>query len=197
MGWLLTNSTTKEAIEEAVKAVAGAISNGYIPDALDEYGASSVLSEGLTRCLKIVPGLPITVVDEIRAEAYLHAMLQMVESSSRTDLNEILVIENSVQPGKPLYRWEDYTDYLQPMAFAVRTKIMLATGSDEDSIQREWSESDLVKMTGMGMTPYVRWVLLNVTVDGLLEGKMEVRKMSGQVLGKLLQICESKQLVSI
>ena len=83
-------------------------------------------------------------------------------------------------------------DYLKPIAFAVRTKIMLATGSDEDSIQRERSESDLVKMAGMGMTPYVRWVLLNVTVEGLLEGKMEIRKMSGQVLGKLLQICKSK-----
>jgi hypothetical protein len=47
-------------------------------------------------------------------------------------------------------------------------------------------------MAGMGMTPYVRWVLLNVTIEGLLEGKMEIRKMSGQVLGKLLQICEFK-----
>ena len=181
LGWLLTNSTTEQGIEEAVKAVAGAISNGYIPDALDKYGASSVLSERLTRCLKIIPGLPITVVDEIRAEAYLHAMLRMVESSSRTDRNRILVIENPVRSGKPLYRWEDYTDYLQPIAFAIRTKIMLATGSDEDSIQRERSKSDLVKMAGMGMTPYFRWVLLNATVEGLLEGKTEVRKMSGQV----------------
>jgi Family of unknown function (DUF6535) len=194
LGWLLTNSTTEEALEEAVKSVAGANENGYIPDALDKYGASSVLSERLARCLKIIPGLPITVVDEIRAEAYLHAMLRIAESSSRADQNRILLIENSVQLGKPLHRWEDYTDYLQPIAFAVRMKIMLATGRDEDSIQRKRSESDLVKMAGMGMTPYVRWVLLNVTIEGLLEGKMEVRKMSGQVLGKLLQICESKEV---
>jgi Family of unknown function (DUF6535) len=191
LGWLLTKSTTEEALEEAVKAVAGANSNAYIPDALDKYGASSVLSERLARCLKITSGLPITVVDEIRAEAYLHALLRIAESSSRADKNRILLIGNSVQLRKPLYRWEDYTDYLQPIAFAVRTKIMVATGS-EDSIQRERSESDLVKMAGMGMTPYVRWVLLNATVEGLLEGKTEVRKMSGQVLGKLLQTRESK-----
>ena len=73
-------------------------------------------------------------------------------------------------------------------------KIMLATGSDEDSIRRKQSESDLVKMAGMGMTPYVRWVLLNVTVEALLEGKMEIRRMSEQVFGKLLQTCESKQV---
>ena len=78
------------------------------------------------------------------------------------------------------------------MAFAVRTKIVLAIGSDDNSIQHEQSESDLVKMAGMGMTPYVKWVLLNVIVGGLLEGKMEMCKMSGRVLGKLLQICESK-----
>jgi hypothetical protein len=69
---------------------------------------------------------------------------------------------------------------------------MLVTGRDEDRIERKRSESDLVKMAGMGMTPYVRWVLLNVTVEGLLEGETGVCKMSGQVLSKLLQICEYK-----
>jgi hypothetical protein len=194
LAWLLTNSTTEEALEEAVKAVAGANTNGYIPDALDKYGASSVLSERLTRCLKITPGLPITVVDESRAEAYLYAMLRIMESSSRVDQNRALLMENSVQSGKALYRWEDYTDYLQPLAFAVRMKIMLATGQDEDSIQGERSENDRMEMAGMGMTPYVRWVLLNVTVEGLLEGKTEVRKMSGQVLSQLLQVCEYKSV---
>jgi Family of unknown function (DUF6535) len=48
LAWLLTNSTTEEALEEAVKAVAGANTNRYIPDALDKYGACSVLSERLT-----------------------------------------------------------------------------------------------------------------------------------------------------
>lgn len=67
-------------------------------------------------------------------------------------------------------------------------KILLAMGRDEDSIQGERSEHGWVKMAGMGMKLYVRWVLLNVTVGGLLEGKPEVRKMSGQVLGKLLQV---------
>jgi hypothetical protein len=134
----------------------------------------------------------MTVVDELRAEVYLYAMLQMMKSSSRADENKLVLMENSVQPGQPLYKWEEYTDYLQPLAFVVRTKIMLVTGRDEDRIERERSEIDLVKMAGMGMTPYVRWVLLNVTVEGLLEGKTGVRNMSGQVLSQLLQICEYK-----
>jgi len=41
---------------------------------------------------------------------------------------------------------EDYTDYSQPLAFAVRTKLMLAVGRDEDNIERERLEGDLVKM---------------------------------------------------
>lgn len=110
--FLLTNSTT----EEAVKAVAGADANRYIPAAFDKYGASSVLSERLSQCLKIVPGLPTTMLDEIRAETYLYA----------------------------IYRWEDYTDYLQPLVFAVRTNIILATGRDEDGIECERSAPDLV-----------------------------------------------------
>ena len=56
------------------------------------------------------------------------------------------------------------------LAFVVRTKLMLAVGRDEDNIEREQLESDLMKMAGTGMTPYVQWVLLNVTVEGLLEG---------------------------
>ena len=193
LAWLLTNSTTDQAFEEAVSAVAGASANHHIPDALDKYGASSVLSERLTRCLKIDPGLPIVVIDEIRAEACLHAMLRIVESSGG-QTGENKVMENLIQQGKPLYRWEDYTDYLQPLAFAVRTKIMLATGRDEDGIERERSKSKLLKMAEMGMTPYVRQVLLDATVDGWLEGKTEIHRISGHVLGKLLQVCEYKQV---
>ena len=148
LAWLLTNATTKEVLKEAVRAGAGANKNQYIPD------ASSILSERLSRCLKIVPGLPTNIVDEEGAEAHLHAMLQTVEPSSRADENKIVLMVNAVQPGKHLYQWQDYTDCLQPVAFAVRTKIMLATGRDEDSIEREQSEIDLEKMASWGMTHY-------------------------------------------
>jgi hypothetical protein len=53
-------------------------------------------------------------------------MLRILESSSRADQNRVLLMEDSIRPGKLLYRWEDYTEYLQPLAFAVRMKIMLA-----------------------------------------------------------------------
>lgn len=65
-------------------------------------------------------------------------------------------------------------------------KIILAIGRDEDVIEWKRSKSKLVKMARMGMTLYVRWVLLNVTVDGLLEGKMEIRKMSGAGFGPVI-----------
>ena len=83
-------------------------------------------------------------------------------------------------------------DYLQPVAFAVRTKVMLATGCDEDGIERERSKFDLKKMASQGMTHYARQVLLDATVEGLLKGKPEMLKMTGQVLCELLQVCESK-----
>jgi hypothetical protein len=121
LGWLLPNSTREEALEEAVKSVAGANANQYIPYALDKYGASNVLSERLILCLKIAPGLPkISLVDE-----------------------KLFSTEEG------LYRWEYYTEYLRPLAFAVRTKVMLATECDEDIIQRERSESDLLQIAGM------------------------------------------------
>jgi len=71
---------------------------------------------------------------------------------------------------------------------------LLATECDEVAFQRERSESDLVKMGGAQLTLYVRWALLNATVEGLLLGKTEVRKISGKILGRLLQICEYKHL---
>ena len=100
---MLTNAATEEALDDAVRAVAGANKNQYIPDALDKYGASSVLSERLSRCIEIVPGLPTKVFDEEKAEAYLHAMLQTAEPSSGADQNKVMLMEDAVQPGKHSY----------------------------------------------------------------------------------------------
>ena len=94
-----------------------------------------------------------------------HAMLWTVEPSSWADKNKVVLLEDAVQPGKHLYWWQDYTDYLQPVAFAVQTKVMLATGHDEDSIEREWSKIDLKKMASRGMTHYAWQVLLDATTD--------------------------------
>ena len=41
LAWLLTNSTTDDALEEAVKAVAGSNSNEYIPDVLHKYDSGA------------------------------------------------------------------------------------------------------------------------------------------------------------
>lgn len=90
LAWLLANATTEEALEEAVKAVAGANANRYTPDALDKYGANS---EWLTRCLKIILGLPIMVIDQIRVEAYLYAVLRIVKSSTQADQLKLLLKE--------------------------------------------------------------------------------------------------------
>ena len=43
-------------------------------------------------------------------------------------------MENSVLPGKPFDRWQDYMDYLRPLLFAVVNKDLLATECDEDGI---------------------------------------------------------------
>ena len=96
-------------------------------------------------------------------------MLQTVEPSSQADEDKVVLMVNAVQPGKHLYWWQDYMDYLQPVAFAVWTKIMLATGHDDDSIEREWTEIDLKKMASRGMTHYAWQVLLMLRLKDCLK----------------------------
>jgi len=83
-------------------------------------------------------------------------------------------------------------DYLQPLACALRTKILVATGCDDHhSLQWEGSAKEMVTI---GLPPYTRWVLLSAMIEGLFKGKERVQKMSALVLAKQLQIGEYNDL---
>ena len=116
--------------------------------------------------MKVVPGLPITVHDVGQAEAYLYALLRIVGSFAEERQNKLTFMEESLlRLGQPLHRWEDYMDYLQPLACALRIKILVATGCDHDHIvPREGSEKEMVTI---GLPPYTRWILLSAMIEGL------------------------------
>ncbi|KAJ7927144.1 hypothetical protein B0H13DRAFT_2312934 [Mycena leptocephala] len=73
--WMLTNSAEENAIEEAVKAVAGADStDDYLQDALCKSSTSETLCQRFSLQFKIA-GIAMSTDDALRAEPYLYAML--------------------------------------------------------------------------------------------------------------------------
>jgi len=188
--WMLTSTTSEEAVEEAVKAVAGATPSIQLRDALSTSSASEILCRRFTQCFNIVPGLPISVNDVERAEGYLYAMLRIVEPSSKGNQDKFLFMHELLQVGQPLHRWDDVVDYLQPLAYAVQTRILLATGKDGHTDHWERTEASLIKMASMGLAPAVRRVLVSATVEGLLAGGIQLRKTCAIVLCKQFQIRE-------
>jgi hypothetical protein len=191
LAWMLTNSTNGEAFEEAVKAVAGANPTVHLRDALHKSGASKILCERFTRYFKFVPGQPMSTDDALRAEAYLYAMLRSVEPYSKAEQDKFgFMRESLLQLGQPLHRWDNFPCYLQPLAYAVRARILLATGIEDHAEQWEQTKRNLIKMASMGLVPEVRRVLVGATVEGLLAGEVQLQKACAIILCRQFQIRE-------
>ena len=75
--------------------------------------------------MKVVPSLPIvTVRDGGQPEAYLYAMLRSVGCFTEEPQNKLAFMEESLlRLGQPLHQWEDYMEYLQPLACALRIRL--------------------------------------------------------------------------
>ncbi|KAJ7930267.1 hypothetical protein B0H13DRAFT_1962199 [Mycena leptocephala] len=146
---MLTSSTDEKAIEEAVKAVAGADPTEYLRDAPCESGASDALCQRFTQYFKITLGIPMTADDALRAEPYLYAMLRVVVPSGKARNSGA---ENSdelralIQAGGPLHRWDHFADHLQPLTCALRIRLILSTGSDDHTEQWDQRTRNLIKM---------------------------------------------------
>ena len=194
LAWMLTSTRNEEAIEEAVRAVAGATPSIQLQDALYTSGAAKILCDRFTRCFDIVPGLPTSVNDVPRAEAYIYAMLRILEPTSKVDQDKFQFMHQLLlQIGQPLHRWDDVVDYLQPLAYALRTRILLTTGHDDHNDQWEQTIDNLIKMASMGFVPAVRRVLVSATVEGLLVEKIQLRRTCAIVLCTQFQIREFNQ----
>ncbi|KAF7336245.1 hypothetical protein MVEN_02172400 [Mycena venus] len=200
LAWMLTRSTDENAIEEAVRAIAGANPTVYLRDTLDQSGASKILCERFIQYVRNAPGQAMNSQEVLRAEAYLYAILRLVEPAGEMGPNiigkpEKIKLEWQVllQLGQPLHRWDQFVDYLQPLAFALRTRLLLATGDDDHTEQWEKTRRNLITMAERGCMPEVRRVLVGATIEGLLHVRgIQMRKTCAILLCKLLQIGESK-----
>ncbi|KAJ7931091.1 hypothetical protein B0H13DRAFT_869966 [Mycena leptocephala] len=160
LAWMLTSSTDEKAIEEAVRAVAGANPTEYLRDTLCESGASDALCQRFTRYFKITPGIPMSADDALRAEPYLYAMLRVVVPSGKTrnsgaeNSDEIQFIHQVlIQAGGPLHRWDHFTEHLRPLACALGIRLILATGSDDHTEQWEQRTRNLINMSEGALYP--------------------------------------------
>lgn len=115
----------------------------------------------------------------------------------RADQNKVLWMENSVQPRKPFWSMAGLHGLFFNLYFLPVNGDLLATECDEDSFQRERSESDLIKMGRHFMFDGRYSMLL---LKDCSKEKRELRKISGNFLGWLLlviQICEYRTKIWI
>jgi hypothetical protein len=183
---MLTNSTHEMAIEEAVRAVAGAKPTRYLRDALHECGADEVLCERFIRRIENMPKFPVGDDDGLRVEAYLYAMLRIVEPSGEIGARARTLLD----AGRTLYRWDSFVDYLQPLTCALRIRLLLAADIDDHAERWDQTRSNLFKLGEIGLVPDVRSVLVRATLDGLHEGRIQLQKTCAIILCKQFQIRE-------
>ena len=191
LAWVLTKSTKDDSIEEAVRAIAGAKSTIFLRDSLHRDGVSAVFCQRFSRCFKRVPGLGVSVDDVSGAEAYIYAMLQLVQPFHQSeDPIHLSPLLSLLMLGQPLHRWDNFKPCLQALVCALRIGILLGNGNDDDTDQWEQTKRSLAKMAGMGSMPYVRRLLVMAAVQGLLSGGTNLRRQCGLILSKQLQIGE-------
>jgi len=185
LAWILTNSTNDITIEEAVKALAGAESSTYLKDKLFESGASQTLCRRFTENVKVELGSRMNQEHIMRAEAYLYAMLRIVEPvQSETAARFEFIYDSLLQPGQPLRRWDDFPEYLQPLASALRIEMLLVIGKDDPVDYNERTDSDFAKMVESRLLPDIRRVLVIAACEGLRGEQRKVKRVSSQILCK-------------
>jgi hypothetical protein len=201
LAWMLTSSTDEKAIEEAVRAVAGANpTDDYLRDALCESSATETLCQRFSRQFKIAPGMVMSADDAPHAEPYLYALLHIVvPSRTARDGSEAnsgqmrSVYRLLMQPEQPLHRWDHFVEHLQPLACALRIRLLLAADEDDHTEQLEQRTLTLINMTERGFIPHVRRILVNAALEGLRLGQIRMRRMCGIILCKQFQIRECAQ----
>ena len=191
LAWVVTKSTNDDTIEEAVRAIAGAEPSILLRDSLHRSGVSAVFCQRFSQCFKRVPGLGISVADVSRAEAYIYAMLQLVQPFHQSeDPIQLSPLLSLLTLGQPLHRWDDFKPCLQALVCALRIGILLGKGEDDNTDQWERTKKSLTEMAGMGSMPYVRRLLVTAAVQGLLLGGTNLRRQCGLILSKQFQIGE-------
>ena len=185
LAWILTNSTNDIAIEEAVKALAGVESSTYLKDKLFESGASQTLCRRFSENVKVELGSRMNQEQIMRAEAYLYAMLRIVEPvQSETAARFEFIYDSLLQPGQPLRRWDDFPEYLQPLASALRIEMLLVIGKDDPVDYNERTDSDFAKMVESRLLPDIRRVLVIAACEGLRGEQRKIKRVSSQILCK-------------
>jgi hypothetical protein len=186
LAWMLINSTSEKAIEEAVRAVAGANPTQYLRDALHHCGASEVMCERFIRYVETTPKLPIGADEGLCVEAYLYALLRIVEPCGEIGATA----RSLLNPGQVLHRWDTFVDYLQPLACALRVRLLLAADIDDHTEQWDQTQQNLIEMAEMGLVPDIQRVLVRASLDGLRRGGIRLQQACAIILSKKFQIRE-------
>jgi hypothetical protein len=195
LAWVLANSSQEHVIEEAVKALAGMEPSPHLQKTLLNSCASETLVRRFTTCFKAGLGLPTSVDDVPRTELYLFAMLRLVQPFGTPDcMNFPLQLVSLLEIGQPLRRWDGFKPCLQALACALRIGILIGSGKDEHNEQWEQTKWHLSELAAMGSKPYVRKVLVQASIQGLLLTEqnhgINLQVTCGVILGKQLQNCK-------
>jgi len=189
LAWVLTNSKKEDVIKEAVKAIAGARPTLVLQEALHDPSAINNLCQRFGQCFKYSPGHAIDIQD---GEAYLHAMLRLVQPVAKRGKSELL--EELLQSGQALHRWDNFHPCLQALAFSLRIHILIHFDRDDFESQERTKEK-LRKMAEIASRPHVRRVMVTAAVIGFIYGKSNLQQMCDTVLLKQSKIGEMHDMV--
>jgi Family of unknown function (DUF6535) len=204
LAWIVAKSTNEDTIKEAVKAIAGIPedSRAELFDAFQAYGAMDNLCQRFLGCFQSTPGLPFQVMNISQTEAYLLALLQFamysVSLESRGSDEPLLSL---LETRQPLHRWDNFDPCLQALAFSLQVYIRVNCDKDGPHHFRGETQENLGLLVTAGATPYVRRIMVNAAIQGLILGNVFLQQtcilvLSGQIkMGKFALVFEYYRLI--
>ena len=169
--WILLNSSSVDAMDEAVKAIAG-LGPERVNDlhlAITKYKALSRLCRRFTEISRLVTGFAggsSSTNSDIK-EAYLRAMFHVAALSNDDDSD----LKHLIKRGGALHRWDTWEQNLQPLAFCLSMTIRIVHEIVEP--ENDWSKvkKNLESMIAFGTFPEVRMLMMGVALRCLVSSK--------------------------
>ncbi|CAG8493371.1 5218_t:CDS:10, partial [Acaulospora colombiana] len=188
--WGVANAVDEETTDEAIKALSGVKQSIELREKLYNQTMHRYIFERLQQNIRPTRGSSLIINNSSQLEAILLALLKIEEPMTLSD-QQVFNTSIPQEIVMSLSDWEGFQPCLQPLAFTVRTHMLLNRGWDDHSNLWLQRTDALDRMAQNPSTIYIRRKLLFATLRGLLNGEEYTRGQCGIVLSRLLMTRES------
>ncbi|KAF8509352.1 hypothetical protein BU17DRAFT_98974 [Hysterangium stoloniferum] len=173
LAWVIAISTSAEAVNEALRAVAGAKQSEKLRIALCQRPVTEKLCKILENCFHLTASV-VTVRDAPLAEVCLLAMSRVLSprTDNLVDKEYLAPFKTLLHVERPIHRLDSLDPCVKTLGWAVHIGIWI--NMDDDGLEVP-TGPQIQAVATMGAAPYERRTLMTAAIDGALSQKKGLR----------------------